>query len=210
MYVPNSLRMEPASQIEQFIHAHGFGIVVSQSLQASHLPFLFDSQVGKHGELYSHLAKANPQSQQLDGQPVLIIFNGPHSYISPTWYESGPAVPTWNYAAVHIYGKIEILDDSHTLHIVQETVKKYEAELLNDQSVMPVDYQQKLCKAITSFKVTISRIEAKHKLGQQRRIADQMGVYIALKNSSDLDAKQLADYMLQTGVGCGKNEGNSD
>jgi len=203
MYIPNSLKMEPANSVEQFIQDYGFGVLVSKSFQATHLPFLYDSTVGEFGVLHSHMARANPHWKSLDGKDVMIIFSGPHSYISPTWYASGPAVPTWNYAAIHVYGQFELLSDDQTLQVVKDTVKKYEPELLNNPQVMPEDYQQKLSKAIVSFKVTISKIDAKHKLGQQRKQEDQLGVRTALQSSDNLEAMALANYMLKFNVGVG-------
>jgi transcriptional regulator len=203
MYIPNSLAMQPTNQVNQFIKNYGFGVLVSEPLQANHLPFLFQPEVGESGVLYSHMARANPHWQKLNGEPVLIIFNGPHSYISATWYASGPAVPTWNYAAVHVYGKFELLNDEQTVQVVKDTVKQYEPELLNNDDLMPEDYQQKLSKAIVSFKVTVTNIEAKHKLGQQRKQEDQQGVISALEKSDNTDAVGLAQYMRKTNVGIG-------
>lgn len=205
MYIPNSLKMEPANSVDQFIQEYGFGVLVSETLQATHLPFLYDSTIGEFGILHSHMARANPHWKSLDGKDVMIIFSGPHSYISPTWYASGPAVPTWNYVAVHVYGKLNILSDEETLQVVNDTVKKYEPELLNNASVMPQAYREKLLKAIVSFKVSLTGVEAKHKLGQQRNSEDQFGVFSALQASSNLESVALANYMNRHNVGIVNN-----
>ena len=205
MHIPNQLKMEPDNSATQFIHDNGFGVLISERLEGTHLPFLLDDNRGDNGTLFSHISRVNPHWKSLNGKPVMIIFNGPHSYISPTWYAKGPAVPTWNYAAVHVYGVFEMLPDEQTPQVVQDTVKKYEPDLLANSNVMPAAYQQKLVKAIVSFKVSILKIEAKHKLGQQRRKDDQIGVYRALQSSNDHDANGLAKYMLNCGVGLGEN-----
>ncbi len=203
MYIPKSLTMEPENSVAQFISDYGFGILMSESLEATHLPFLHAANEGELGTLYSHMARANSHWNELQDKQVMVVFAGPHAYISPTWYASGPAVPTWNYAAVHVYGKFELLSDEQTIQVVKDTVKKYEPELLNNPQVMPEDYQQKLSKAIVSFKLTISRVDAKHKLGQQRKIEDQQGVVEALESSDNLDAVGLSQYMRKTNVGVG-------
>lgn len=203
MYIPKSLTMEPENSVAQFISDYGFGILMSESLEATHLPFLHAANEGELGTLYSHMARANSHWKELQDKQVMVVFAGPHAYISPTWYASGPAVPTWNYAAVHVYGKFELLSDEQTIQVVKDTVKKYEPELLNNPQVMPEDYQQKLSKAIVSFKLTISRVDAKHKLGQQRKIEDQQGVVEALESSDNLDAVGLSQYMRKTNVGVG-------
>lgn len=203
MYIPKSLTMEPENSVAQFISDYGFGILMSESLEATHLPFLHAANEGELGTLYSHMARANSHWKELQDKQVMVVFAGPHAYISPTWYASGPAVPTWNYAAVHVYGKFELLSDEQTIQVVKDTVKKYELELLNNPQVMPEDYQQKLSKAIVSFKLTISRVDAKHKLGQQRKIEDQQGVVEALESSDNLDAVGLSQYMRKTSVGVG-------
>lgn len=205
MYIPNSLQMEPRFKAHQFINENGFAALVSQSLESTHLPFLLAPEEGEFGTLYSHIARANIHWQNFDGQQVLVIFNGPHSYISPTWYASGPAVPTWNYAAVHVYGTCEILNEQQTLNVVNKTVEKYEPSLLKNNELMPEDYRQKLAKAIVGFKVSISKIDAKHKLGQQRNKEDQAGVFEGLKASDDHDSKGLARYMRHVGIGVGDN-----
>ncbi len=203
MYIPNSLKMEPDSSVEQFLHDYGFGVLVSEPLQGTHLPFLYHAKIGEHGELNSHMARANPHWNELDGQSVMVVFNGPHSYISPTWYAKGPAVPTWNYAAVHAYGKFELLSDDQTIQVVQDTVKKYEPNLLDDSQTMPSDYQQKLAKAIVSFRIKITKIEAKHKLGQQRSADDRSGVLDGLENSNNIDSVGLSQYMRKVNIGVG-------
>ena len=176
---------------------------MSESLEATHIPFIFSPDEGEKGVLYGHIAKANPQCKQLAQENALVIFNGPHGYISPSWYENGPGVPTWNYAAVHCRGRATLLNDAHTIETMNRLVAKYEPNLLNDEVLMPQDYQAKLRQAVVGFKIDIEHIDAKEKLGQQRKIADQHGVHTALSTSDALGDKQLANYMQRRQLGVG-------
>lgn len=150
------------------------------------------------------MAKANSHHKELQGQRILVIFNGPHAYISPCWYASQPAVPTWNYIAVHCYGKFELLSDDDNQSAMEELVSKYEPSLLDNPEIMPADYQQRLRQAVVGFKVVVDEILAKEKLGQHRKQEDQQGVYAALQNSPSADARLLAAYMQKRHKGTGE------
>lgn len=109
MYVPTSFREDHPEKLHEFIKSYSFGTLFSDTeggLQASHLPFLLDEKMGTQGVLAGHMAKANSHWQSLSGQEVLVVFQGPHVYISPAWYEEPETVPTWNYVAVHVYGNM--------------------------------------------------------------------------------------------------------
>lgn len=203
MYIPSNIKINDISTVHDFINEFGFGVIVSSSLMGTHLPFVLHRDEGKYGALYSHCAKANPHWKELEGAEVLIIFSGPHSYISPSWYAQSPAVPTWNYASVHAYGKVSLLNADQTLEAVEEVVDKYEPELLDKRDVITNEFRDKLLSGIVGFKVELSNIEGKQKLGQQRKTEDQVGVYNALKNSEDFGAQSLAKYMEKQSLGTG-------
>lgn len=203
MYIPSNTRINDKSIVHDFINEFGFGVIVSNSLTGTHIPFVLHQNEGEYGTLYSHCAKANPHWKELDGAKVLIIFSGPHSYISPSWYAQSPAVPTWNYASVHAYGKVSLLNASQTLEAVEEVVHKYEPDLLIKRNIITNEFRDKLLTGIVGFKVELSNIEGKQKLGQQRKVEDQIGVYNALKNSEDLYAQSLAKYMKEHSLGTG-------
>lgn len=156
-----------------------------------------------HSTFYGQVAKANPHWKVLKNSQVKAVFNGPHSYISPTWYGSGPAAPTWNYAAVHIMGLARTLDQQQTLESVHMLVRQYEPTLLKDEGLMPQDYQAKLSAVIVGFKSEIQQIEGKHKLGQHKSVAEQQGTVAGLARSQHTDATALLAYMQQTGLGIG-------
>ena len=124
MYIPAAFAETDLTRLHDFIEQNSFGLLVSQvdGLPfASHLPFLLERTAGPHGTLVGHMARANPQWREAGGQTALAIFSGPHAYISPTWYEAEQVVPTWNYTAVHAYGRVQIIEDEDALlEIVQE------------------------------------------------------------------------------------------
>lgn len=203
MYTPNSLKINEIKEQHDFIDEFGFGLIVSSSLNGTHIPFVLHREEGEYGTLYAHCAKANPHWKELDQSEVLIVFSGPHSYISPSWYAKAPGVPTWNYAAVHGYGTVSILNNEGTLDAVEEVVEKYEPSLLVKRDIITDDYRDKLLGAIVGFKIELTRIEGKLKLGQQRSNEDQQGVYSALSHSTGLDQQALASYMKKLNLGLG-------
>src|SRR5437660_1987990 len=133
MYIPHAFAEPDLTKLHDFIERHSFGLLVSQvdGLQfASHLPFLLERTAGPHGTLVGHMARANPQWRDAGGQTALAIFSGPHAYISPTWYEAEQVVPTWNYAAVHAYGRVRVVEDrAALLDLVRTTAAHFEQAL---------------------------------------------------------------------------------
>ncbi|PMG78061.1 transcriptional regulator [Shewanella sp. 10N.286.51.B7] len=194
MYIPKNLQMESLEQIHDFIDEFSFAILTTQDLTASHLPLLLKRDEGELGTLYGHLAKANSHWKAFDTQAILAVFSGPHGYISPTWYDSYPAVPTWNYAAVHVKGHISLTSSEDTLQILSDTIQYYEPSLTESGGFIPEEYKQKLAKAIVGFKIEITHAEGKLKLGQHRSEADQLGVLNGLAKSSRMDDKALLAY----------------
>ena len=187
----------------QFIHEFGFGVVVSSAdtLTATHLPFVLHAEEGEQGVLYAHCAKANPHWKSLEGQNVLVIFTGPHGYISPSWYTSKPAVPTWNYTAVHAYGIASLLNQQDTLKAVDQIVEKYEPQLLVERDIVTDQIKHKMLAGIVGFKIELTKLEGQLKLGQNRSQDDQTGIYNALTGSSNLGNLALAKYMQHLNIG---------
>lgn len=184
--------------ITDFIEKFGFGTLFSQDLQSTHLPLLYRDNV-----ISGHMARANGQAKLPNGERVKVVFQGPHSYISPTWYETRPAVSTWNYAAVHCIGRFEALNDSDTLDVINALISKYEPEILGDQALSDEAYIQRLLKAVCGFKVIVDDIQLIEKLGQQKKSVDQKGVYEALQKSDVSESIALANYMKQRDLGIG-------
>ena len=203
MYIPKNLEVKDPLVISELIAENGFGTLISADLTATHLPFIFEPDDGGLGFLFGHFAKSNTHWQIAENQRVLVIFQGPHAYISPSWYVTKPAVPTWNYSAVHCYGYLSILDNDENQQAMAELIVKYEPELLNNIDIMPADYQLKLRSGVVGFKIAIDEIQAKEKLGQHRKPEDQKGVFAGLQKSKDLNAASLCAYMKKRNVGTG-------
>lgn len=202
MYIPDALAMQP-NKVASFIAQYSFATVISADLQATHIPLIYCPDQGEHGTLFGHVAKANKHWQQFDQQGVLAIFTGPHGYISPTWYQAVPAVPTWNYAAVHCYGQASILPEQQLPWLLEQMMQQYQPDIMHNTELMPEAYVAKLQQAIVGFSIEVSEIQAKEKLGQHRKPADQELVYQTLKSNSSLDSQALANYMTIHQVGIG-------
>jgi transcriptional regulator len=203
MYIPTAFIESDLAKLHHFIERNSFGILTS--LQdgipfATHLPFLLDRDAGSQGTLIGHMARANSQWQQAGGQTVLAIFSGPHSYISPTWYEAEHVVPTWNYVAVHVYGQLRVIEDPDSLlHIVEETVQTYEQSMPRPWSLGGVGtFVERLLAQIVGFRINIEKIEGKWKLNQNHPVERRQKVAKALHERKTENAIAVADLILQT------------
>jgi len=203
MYIPKNLEVKDTLVISELIAENGFGMLITADLTATHLPLIYQANDAGLGFLFGHFAKSNTHWQTAENQRVLVIFQGPHAYISPSWYVTKPAVPTWNYAAVHCYGYLSIIDDNENQQAMADLIDKYEPELLDNPDIMPVDYQLKLRSGVVGFKIVIDEIQAKEKLGQHRRPEDQQGVFAGLQKAKNLNALGLCAYMKKRNVGTG-------
>ena len=203
MYIPPFNRINDRHRIVQFIKSHGFASVVSagqSGIVANHLPVLWDEKEGSEwGMLRSHMARANPQWRHFDsGNEILCIFHGPHAYISPSWYVMQHTVPTWNYAAVHVYGVPALADETALRQIVYDTTAKYESGRPDPWTIpLSEEETQKMLKAIVGFTIDIKRVEAKFKLGQNRSAEDQAGMLSALQKSADSGSVELARFIME-------------
>ncbi len=146
------------------------------------------------------MARANPQWRELAGQSILAVFTGPHAYVSPTWYEGGNVVPTWNYTAVHVYGRAEIVDDEASLlRIVAATVHTYEQTLASPwQFDTESSFTRRLLEATVGFRITIERIEGKWKLGQNQTVVRRTNAAGHLAEQGDPQSHAIARLMLAT------------
>jgi len=192
MYTPKHFRVTDQEAILNFIRSNGFGQLVSLDrgqnfrLDSSYLPFLINDDCS---QLTAHMARQNPQWQDLEDQEVLITFLGPHSYVSPSWYNS-PGVPTWNYQVVNIYGKFSSFTDNAKL---SRTVKSL-SEIYESDFAAPwqPEFSAAQLNAIVGIKIEINEIQAKFKLSQNRSKEDQMEVIRKLR---DCGSQALADAM---------------
>jgi transcriptional regulator len=193
MYTPQVFAIGEVQECIRLVRSESFGILCSPvggRPFATHLPMLL-SEDGT--TLVGHIATANPQWRELDGAEVLAIFQGPHSYISPAWYEEPVDAPTWNYIAVHVYGNCRIVAGEGELHaILGETLRFYEPEspLLADERLL-----RGMAARATGFVIAVSSIEGKAKGSQNKTIATRRSVIEHLRQSPDYQASATADWM---------------
>jgi transcriptional regulator len=200
MYLPAAFAELDLNKLHDFIEQNNFGLLVSEVEGlpfATHLPFLLERTTGPHGTLVGHMARANPQWREASGQTALTIFSGPHAYISPTWYEAEQVVPTWNYAAVHAYGRVEIVEDKDALlEIVQETVRVHEQAMPRPWSLSDSGtFVERLLGQIVGFRIEIEKVEGKWKLNQNHPVERRKKVVRALQAQGDEKAQAIAAMM---------------
>ncbi len=201
MYIPPPFKQEDIAVLRETMTRIGFVSLVTDTatgLLATQAPVLFDTNDGEHGTLRGHIARANPQWKAATDQDALAIFVGSNGYVSPQWYaakrEHGRVVPTWNYVAVHAYGKVRFSDDRDLLlDIVTRLTEKNEADFDHPWKVSdaPSDYVEGMLKAIVAFEMPISRIEASWKLSQNRSEADRSGTMEGLRSRGSAVAEEV-------------------
>ena len=168
MYSPPYNRMEDRTELVQFLRANSFPAIITRGLQASHLPATVH-ETGTQLVLDMHMARPNRQWQAFDGTEVLIIFTGPHAYISPRWYEEKERVPTWNYTAVHLYAMPEIVEDRREKHAsMRNLVAAMDPQWLPQFDALSGEYVEKMLGGIVNFRIPVTRIETRWKLSQNR------------------------------------------
>jgi transcriptional regulator len=204
MYIPAAFRENRLEVLHAHIREHSFGTLVSQvsgELFATHLPFLLDENRGPNGTLLGHMARANPHWQGFrTGVESLVIFQGPHAYISPGWYVSEQSVPTWNYTVVHAYGSASLMEHPQRVReLLERTVRTFEGDAPEAWSTARVDesYITNLARGIVAFELPIARLEGKRKLAQNRPAADVEGAATGLRARGDPLGLAVADLMSQ-------------
>lgn len=197
MYIPKSFREEDLPTIHDLIERHNFGIlfsIVEGDPTATHLPFLLDRERGQYGTLIAHFARANPHWKALDDSTtVLVVFQGVHDYISPVWYANQVTVPTWNYAAVHVYGKPKLIHETDQLRgLLQDLIDFHDHQWNPAQAE---EYIEARLQAIVGIEVEIERIEGKMKFNQNKSVDDQLSVIHHLDAIDTPDAQEMATIM---------------
>jgi transcriptional regulator len=200
MYIPEAFKEDRIDVLHDAIRRAGLATLVSltaDGLIASHIPLLLDPEPAPYETLHGHLARPNLQARGAVGD-ALAIFLGPASYITPSWYpskrETGKVVPTWNYVAIHAHGTLEFIDDSdHTRSHVTELTRRFE----HDRPVpwapsdAPEDFIASMVRRIIGFRLTITRLEGKWKMSQNRPLEDRVGTANGLEEESKADIAAL-------------------
>jgi transcriptional regulator len=206
MYLPKSFEPPDTDTLLQFMRTHSFGVLMtmtSTGLDANHLPFVIDPEPQPYGTLRGHVARANPIWRECQlRDDALVIFQGPDSFISPSWYptkqETGAVVPTWNYIVVHAHGKVRVVEDADWLRAhVTALTNRHEASREAPWAVSdaPDDYIQKMVGAIVGIEMPIARLVGKWKLSQNRSDRDRAGVVDGLLREGAESGSTMADLV---------------
>jgi transcriptional regulator len=203
MYAPGHFAQQDVAHLHALVRERSFATLVSLfdgALFATHVPLVLDAGRGPLGTLVGHVARANPHGRAFDGRtPALAIFVGPHAYVSPRWYRSGPRnVPSWNYAAVHASGTPRAVDDPAAVQdLLARTSAIYEAGAKEPwtPSAAPATYVTGLARAIVAFELPIERLEGKWKLSQNKSAEDRAGVVAGLRAEGDPEGHAIAALM---------------
>lgn len=199
MYIPDIYVNENRSEILRFIEENSFAILVNQSngkINATHIPLFIEESANNKLVLSGHISKLNPQSENFaENGNVLAIFSGAHSYISSSWYDH-EEVPTWNYIAVHVEGKIEILNQELTLLHLENLVNKYEKNSENPISTKTLSEKtMRQVNGILAFTIIVEKIDAVKKLSQNKNEVTKKSIISHLEKSDDEGAKMIAEEM---------------
>jgi transcriptional regulator len=200
MYVPKPFAVEDVPRLHDFMEEFNFATVITQrdgELTASHIPFLLDRSVQPYGVLRAHIAIGNPQLKDFQtGSQALVIFQGPHTYISPSWYVNPKNVPTWNYTVVHAYGVPEIGDRASMIALLKDLTAKHERPLEPPWDFdADADWVQRMLPGIAAFEIKIDKMQGKFKLNQNRLPEDRNGVIETLSSSEDPGQRAVAGRM---------------
>lgn len=198
MYIPSFNLLTNKQEAIRFMQRYSFATIVTTVNgipEATHLPFLVKQENDKLF-LLSHFAKANPQSAQVVDNTSLVIFTEPHAYISPKNYEKEENVPTWNYIAIHAYGKAIIMEEEDKkAELLKHTIEYYDAGYLQQWEKLSDHYKSKMMKGIVAFEIEVTDLQAKHKLSQNRSEKERENIINSLNQSSDANEKEIAAYM---------------
>jgi len=203
MYVPSAFAEERLDKLHEFIARHDFATLVTGSdgdVVASHLPTLLLPARGRFGTLQVHLARKSEQCGALAaGVGAVVIFQGPHGYVSPRWYANPVSVPTWNYVVAHAQGTPRRMEEAALREHLAALVAKYEPRAGGwSAAALPGEMMQRLLQQIVGFDIEITSIQGKWKLGQNRTRDDRQGAIEGLRQAGDAESVALADWMAAT------------
>jgi transcriptional regulator len=187
LYIPQPHLVKDRKFLHDFMDEFAFVdlVTATPTIRITHIPVILDRTAGKYGTIRGHISRQNVQSKTFDGQqPAVIVFRGPHSYISPTWYVKTDVVPTWNFAVVHASGKLNPVADKKALHdLLAKLIGKFEKSATYDFAKLRDDYKYGLMAGIIGFEMEIELIEGKFKLGQERSAADKEAILRNLRSA---------------------------
>ena len=204
MYLPKPFATDDLAALHDLIEGRAFGLLIvprDGTPDVAHIPFVLDRGEGEHGRLRGHFARPNPIWRACDGKAeALAVFAGPDAYISPDWYATPHQVPTWNYIAVHAWGRPRVVDgDGDVRRLLEDLSARNEARLAGKKpwtaDKLPAEVYARMRRGIVAFAMPIERIEGKWKLSQNRAVADRLGAAAALETLDDPNARAIARAM---------------
>jgi transcriptional regulator len=206
MYVPAHFREDDLAVLHRLMSEYSFATLVSTEDDgvpiATHLPFVLDEHPVPNGSLKAHMALGNSQWRTLHAdREVLVIFQGAHSYITPSWYENPLSVPTWNYATVHAYGFPRLIEDHALLYThLRSLVAKHEQQFADQWQLdaLPADYIEKMMKGVVGFEIQLTRLEGKWKMSQNRSESERLRVSAELQSSQDPTLREVGSLVSGT------------
>jgi transcriptional regulator len=210
LYIPEHFRVREQETAIAFMRANPFAILISQTPDgpfATHLPLVI-RQEGEQTILRGHVAKANPHWQYLEQQhQALVIFHGPHAYISTSNYVTHENVPTWNYGAVHAYGEARVFSEpEQLLSVLHDLISTFEARYAEQWTTLSEPYRERMLSHIVGFEIAVTKMEPKFKLSQNRTKQEQENVIVSLGTSADTTISDTAKLMREQGLGVKKGQ----
>jgi transcriptional regulator len=205
VYIPEHFRLRHDADAFAFMRANPFAVLISSTDAgpfATHLPLFVHAEGGKT-LVRGHVAKANPHWSYLEQQAqCLTIFHGPHSYISPSNYSARESVPTWNYAAVHLYGSARIFSSPQELHgMLYDLIETFDPAYRSQWEEASASFRENMLRQIVGFEIAATKIEGKFKLSQNRTREDQSNVIVSLDKSEDTTVLAVSRLMREQGLG---------
>jgi transcriptional regulator len=202
MYTPKHNKEEDRRKLYEFIKAHGFATLVTikeSRPRATHLPFMAEMSDEGRITLYAHMARANDQWRDFsDGREPLVIFQEPHAYVSPSHYETAHNVPTWNYVAVHCYGRAHLLEKKEEkLELLERLIKENDEVYFRRWRELPADYIDPKLAGITAFRIDVTHTEARFKLSQDRTLQEREHIIGEFAASADRLVNETGELMKQ-------------
>jgi transcriptional regulator len=210
VYIPEHFRNEDRNAAVAFMRANPFAILVSTADQgpfATHVPVVIRESADQL-TIRGHVAKANPHWRYLQNDPAcLMIFHGPHAYISPSHYDTREVVPTWNYAAVHIYGNATTYaEPGQLLNVLYDLIPTFDATYEQQWDTLSEAYRQRMLSHIVGFEIAVTKLEAKFKLSQNRTRNEQQHIIDSLSGACDTAVSGTARLMCEHALGLKKDE----
>lgn len=198
MYIPKINELNDLETIVAFMQRFNFATLVTLQHHipiATHLPFLVSLEDNKV-MLHSHFAKANKQWQHLEEQTGLVIFSEPHAYISPRHYEKEQNVPTWNYLAVHAYGRGRLItEEKEVFDLLEKSIQQFESDYQKQWDGLSPEYKTGMAQGIVAFELMVTDLQAKAKLSQNKQTIERQRIVATLESSPDTNAQTIAQYM---------------